>query len=173
MEIAPKDLLCTAACPLKPPIPEHLIKSIQREVMNNLKELNPVPNSIQTSSEAPLGFIYPSYRAARTETQRDRPSLNSSHRGVAYVSSSVGGSVSTLSFEETKARNQLSPRKRHGRGTRDRIRGFSRASRRNLLTRLASINRSAFKAFKGRLISITLTYPPANIQRILRSAITT
>jgi hypothetical protein len=42
---------------------------------------------------------------------------------------------------------------------RDRVRGFSRASRRNLLLRLASINRSAFKAFKGRLISITLTYP--------------
>ena len=42
---------------------------------------------------------------------------------------------------------------------RDRVRGFSRASRRNLLLRLASINRSAFRAFKGRLISITLTYP--------------
>jgi hypothetical protein len=42
---------------------------------------------------------------------------------------------------------------------RDRVRGFSRESRRNLLRRLASINRAAFKAFKGRLISITLTYP--------------
>jgi len=42
---------------------------------------------------------------------------------------------------------------------RDRVRGFSRASRRNLLLRLASINRRAFRAFKGRLISITLTYP--------------
>jgi hypothetical protein len=42
---------------------------------------------------------------------------------------------------------------------RDRVRGFSRASRRNLLLRLASINRRAFKAFKGRMISITLTYP--------------
>jgi len=30
--------------------------------MNNLKELHPVPNSIQTSSEDPLGFIYPTYR---------------------------------------------------------------------------------------------------------------
>jgi hypothetical protein len=48
---------------------------------------------------------------------------------------------------------------RHGRGTRDKVRGFSRASRSNLLRRLASINRAAFKAFKGRLISITLTYP--------------
>jgi hypothetical protein len=48
---------------------------------------------------------------------------------------------------------------RHGRGIRDRVRGFSRASRRNLLRRLASINRRAFRAFKGRIISITLTYP--------------
>jgi hypothetical protein len=87
------------------------------------------------------------------------PSLESPHQGVAYVSSSVGGSVSTLSFEDTITRNQLGPPKRHGRGMRDRIKGFSRASRRNLLLRLASINRSAFKAFKGRLISITLTYP--------------
>src|ERR671921_1174158 len=127
--------------------------------MNNLKELNPVPTSIQESSEDLPGFIYPTYRAAGTETQRDMPSLESPHQGVAYVSSSVGGSVSTLSFEDTITKNQLGPPKRRGRGTRDRVRGFSRASRRNLLLRLASINRSAFRAFKGRLISITLTYP--------------
>src|SRR5918993_3747646 len=107
----------------------------------------------------PTGFIYPSYRAAGTETQRDMPSLESPHQGVAYVSSSVGGSVSTLSFEDTKTSNRLSPRKHRGGGIRDRVRGFSRESRKNLLRRLASINRSAFRAFKGRLISITLTYP--------------
>src|ERR687897_1057494 len=107
----------------------------------------------------PAGFIYSSYQAAQTETQRDKPSLESSHQEVAHVSSSVGGSVSTLSFEETITKNQLVPPKRHGRGIRDRVRGFSRPSRRNLLRRLASINRAAFKAFKGRLISITLTYP--------------
>ena len=39
------------------------------------------------------------------------------------------------------------------------MRGFSRASRRDLLRRLASINRSAFRYFKGRLIFVTLTYP--------------
>jgi hypothetical protein len=127
--------------------------------MNNLKELNPVPNGIRESSEGPPGFIYPTYRTARTETARDMPSLESPHQEVAYVSSAVGGSVSTLSFEDTKTRNQLSPNRRHSGGIRDRIRGFSRASRRNLLRRLASINRAAFKAFKGRLISITLTYP--------------
>jgi hypothetical protein len=127
--------------------------------MNNLKELNPVPNSVQTSSEDPPGFIYPTYRAAPTEASRDKPSLKSSDQGVAYVSSSVGGSVSTLSFQDTTPRNYGSPPMRRGGGIRDRVRGFSRESRRNLLRRLASINRSAFKAFKGRIIFVTLTYP--------------
>jgi hypothetical protein len=127
--------------------------------MNNLKERNPVPTSVQGSSEDPPGFIYPTYRAAPTETQRDKPSLKSSHQGVAYVSSSVGGSVSTLSFEETTTKNQLSLPTHRGGGIRDKVRGFSRASRRNLLLRLASINRRAFRAFKGRMIFVTLTYP--------------
>jgi hypothetical protein len=107
----------------------------------------------------PTGFIYPSYRAAQTETQRDKPPLKSSHQGVAYVSSSVGGSVSTLSFEDTPTRSRHSSRRRHGGGIRTKVRGFSRASRRNLLLRLASINRRAFRAFKGRMIFVTLTYP--------------
>jgi hypothetical protein len=127
--------------------------------MNNLKERNSVLNGLQESSEDPPGFIYPTYRAASTKTLTDKHSLDNSHQGVAYISSSVEGSVSTLFFEETITKNQLSPPKRHGRGMRERIRGFSRASRRNLLLRLASINRRAFRAFKGRLISITLTYP--------------
>src|ERR671921_746770 len=105
------------------------------------------------------GFIYPSYRAAQTETQRDKPSSKSSHQDVAYLSSAVGGSVSTLSFEDTTTKNRFRSSKRLGGGSRDRVRGFSRESRTNLLRRLASINRAAFKAFKGRLISITLTYP--------------
>jgi hypothetical protein len=107
----------------------------------------------------PTGFIYSSYQAAQSETLTDRHSPNSSHQGVAYVSSAVGGSVSTLSFVDTKTSNQLSPSRHRGGGIRDRVRGFSRASRTNLLRRLASINRRAFRAFKGRLISITLTYP--------------
>jgi hypothetical protein len=107
----------------------------------------------------PTGFIYPTYRAAGTEASRDQPSLEGSHQGVAYVSSSVGGSVSTLSFEDTKTSNRLSPRRHRGGGTRDRVRGFSRESRRNLLRRLASINRSAFRTFRGRIIFVTLTYP--------------
>src|SRR5215207_3959326 len=107
----------------------------------------------------PTGFIYPSYRAAPTETHRDEASLKTSHQGVAYVSSSVGGSVSTLSFEDTTTKNRLSSHRRCSGGNRDRVRGFSRASRRNLLRHLASINRGAFRAFKGRMIFVTLTYP--------------
>jgi hypothetical protein len=130
--------------------------------MNNLKELNSISNDLQESSEDPPGFIYPTYRAAQTETHVEKPSPKSSHQPSAYVSSAVGGSVSTLSFENPKTSNQLSPPSpplRHGRGTRDKVRGFSRTSRRNLLLHLASINRRAFRAFKGRIIFVTLTYP--------------
>jgi len=127
--------------------------------MNNLKELNPVSTSVQRSSEDPQGFIYPSYRAAQTETHRDKPSLESPHQGVAYVSSSVGGSVSTISFEDTTTKIRFSSHRRCGGGIRDRVRGFSRASLRSLLRRLGSINRRAFRTFKGRMIFVTLTYP--------------
>ena len=67
--------------------------------------------------------------------------------------------MSTLSLEDTTPSNHCSPPTRRGGGIRDKVRGFCRASRRNLLRRLASINRRAFRTFKGRLISITLTYP--------------
>jgi hypothetical protein len=107
----------------------------------------------------PTGFIYPTYRAAQTETHRDKPSSESPCQGVAYVSSSVGGCVSTLSFEDTTIKNRLRPSKGLGGGTRDKVRGFSRASRTNLLRRLASINRRAFREFKGRMIFVSLTYP--------------
>src|SRR5919107_5480238 len=94
----------------------------------------------------PTGFIYPSYRAAQTETHRDKPSSKRSHQDVAYLSSSVGGCVSTLSFEDTTTKNKLSSHRRCGGGIREKVRGFSRASRRHLLLRLASINRRAFRA---------------------------
>ena len=127
--------------------------------MNNLKELNSVPNGVQMSSADPLGFIYPTYRAAGTEASRDKPTLEGSHQGVAYVSSSVGGSVSTLTFQDTTPRNYWRPPMRRGGGLRAKVRGFSRTSRTNFLRRLASINRSTFRAFKGRMIFVTLTYP--------------
>jgi hypothetical protein len=105
------------------------------------------------------GFIYGSYRAAATGASRDKPSLEGLHQGGAYVSSSVGGSLSTLSFEDTLVSNRASSHKRRGGGIRDRVRGFSKASRRNLLRRLASIDRGAFRAFEGRVLFVTLTYP--------------
>jgi hypothetical protein len=58
----------------------------------------------------PTGFIYPTYRAAQTETHRDKPSSRSSHQEVAYLYSSVGGSVSTLSFGDTTTKERLRPR---------------------------------------------------------------
>jgi hypothetical protein len=133
--------------------------SREKSVINNLKDLNPIPTRVQDSSEDPPGFIYTSYRASQPETHRDKPPLKSLHQGVAYVSSAVGGSVSTLSFEDIKVSNRLSPPTRRGGGIRDRVKGFSRVSRTNLLRCLASINRSAFRAFRGRIIFVTLTYP--------------
>jgi hypothetical protein len=107
----------------------------------------------------PAGFIYRSYRAAHTDTDRDKPPLEGSHREVARVSSSVGGSVSTLSFENTTTENRLSPSRRRGGGIRGRVTGFSRASRRNLLRHFASVNRDAFRGSRGRMVFVTLTYP--------------
>ncbi len=74
----------------------------------------------------------------------------------AYVSSTVGGSLSQVFLGEN-TRSQVVTT--HGGTSRGKIRGFSKASRRNLLRRMASINRTAFRANKGKVISITLTYP--------------
>src|ERR671932_2101609 len=73
-----------------------------------------------------------------------------------YVCSAVGGSLSQVSLgDDTRGRVVTT----HSRGIRGKIRGFSKDSRRNLLRRLASINRKAFEAYRGRLISVGLTYP--------------
>ncbi len=79
--------------------------------------------------------------------------LKSEH---AYVSFAVGGSLSQVCLgENTRSRVATT----HGGSTRAKISGLSRKSRRNLLRRMASINRTAFRAYKGRLISVVLTYP--------------
>jgi hypothetical protein len=112
------------------------------------------------ASREAKGFIYGSYRAELTETQMGRPTPpQHPRRGVAYVRSAVGGSVSTLSFEGTTTQDRFRSRRRRGGGIRDRVKGFSKASRRNLLRRLASVDRRAFRSFKGRIIFVTLTYP--------------
>jgi hypothetical protein len=119
--------------------------------------------------EVPPGFSYDaysavtyhSYSAVRGETQSSTPSLRQTDQRDASVSYAVGGSVSSVSFDDTKTGNRRvgTPRRRHGGGIRGKVRGFSRVSRRNLLRRLASINRTAFRAFEGKVYFLTLTYP--------------
>ena len=83
--------------------------------------------------------------------------MNSSTQTQAYVSSAVGGSLSQLSFTDNETSSRVATT--YGGGIRGKIKGFSRPSRRNLLRRLASINRTAFRSYKGRVFSVTLTYP--------------
>jgi hypothetical protein len=79
--------------------------------------------------------------------------------GVAYISSTVGGSLSTVSFQDNTIGKQAHPFKAHGWGIKGPVKGFSRVSRRNLLRRLASINRRAFRTSRVRVMALTLTYP--------------
>jgi hypothetical protein len=113
--------------------------------MSDLKDVNRVPNGILETSEDPLGLS-----TAHIGPQEQKP------RPISLLYRRV--SIYTLLRGSTQ-RNYWSPPMRRGGGIRDRVRGFSRASRRNLLRHLASINRSAFRAFKGRIIFVTLTYP--------------
>ncbi len=83
--------------------------------------------------------------------------MSSSAQEYAHVTSAVGGSVSLVSFDDSETRNRLGTAR--GGGIKGKIRGFFRVSRRNLLRRFASINRRAFRAHKGRVIAVTLTYP--------------
>ena len=117
------------------------------------------PETLCAQPTEPAGFIYPSYRAAESVAQRDERPLETSRQGVTHVSSAVGGSLSTLSFEETNRTSWSIPTTRRGGGARGPVRGFSGSSRRNLLRHFASINRSAFRAFEGKVFSLTLTYP--------------
>ena len=75
----------------------------------------------------------------------------------AYVSSAVGGSVSQVSLGDNTIGSRIVTTR--SRGIRGKVEGFSRESRRNLLRRIASINRTAFRAYRGRIMSATLTYP--------------
>lgn len=74
----------------------------------------------------------------------------------ACVSFAVGGSLSQVSLGGNTSSRVATP---HSRGIRGKVRGFSRTSRRNLLRRMASINRTAFREYEGRVFSVTLTYP--------------
>jgi hypothetical protein len=124
--------------------------------LNNSDIYNPGPENSCMPTKKTTGFIYSTYSAAGTEDHTNKTLKKVPDQKVAYLTSAVGGSLSTISFEDKEIRNQVHTR--HN-GIRGRIRGFSGVSRRNLLRRLASINRTAFNTFKGRLISVTLTYP--------------
>jgi len=105
---------CTTGVPSEATYPLNTLSRASRErpFMNNLKELNPVPTSVQGSSEDSPGFIYPSYRAAGTETHGDKPPIDGSHQEVAYLSSSVGPSESSRC--ERSARPIRDERPEHG-----------------------------------------------------------
>jgi hypothetical protein len=124
--------------------------------LNNSNSRNLVTGYLQNPPEDPRGFINSTYSAAEIETPNDKLSVKGSNQ-EAYVSSTIGGSVSSVSFKPSKPRNRTGSTRAGG--TRGKIKKFSRVSRRNLLTKLASINRTAFRAFKGRLLFASLTYP--------------
>jgi hypothetical protein len=124
--------------------------------LNNSNACSPETHYLQNSSEDELGFNYSTYPTAEVATPKDDLVIKGSNQGEAYLSSAVGGSVSQLSFKDNPRNHTPSTK---GGGIRGKIRGFSRVSRRNLLRKFASINRTAFRAFKGRVFFITLTYP--------------
>jgi hypothetical protein len=124
--------------------------------LNNLNSNNPDTDYLQHISEDPTSLDYSTYSAAEIDTYDAKPLIQGSNQEV-YISSTIGGSVSEISFEGPQTRNRIGTTS--SRGIRGKVRGFSRVSRRNLLRLLASINRSAFRAFKGRAISVGLTYP--------------
>jgi hypothetical protein len=125
--------------------------------LNNSNTHNQVTNNLQNLSKDPSGFIYHTYRAVQRENHRDKPVTKRSNQEEAYVSATVGGSLSQISFQGGEYRNRTSST--NCGGVKGKVKGFSRVSRRNLLRRFACINRVAFRAYKGRVTSITLTYP--------------
>jgi hypothetical protein len=98
----------------------------------------------------------PPSQSIHNESKEQKPMTKTLSLEHAYVSFAVGGSLAQVSLgDNTRNRvvttNVGSPRRK--------ISGFSRKSRRNLLGRMASMNRTTFRAYEGRLISLGLTYP--------------
>jgi hypothetical protein len=132
--------------------------------LNNLNTCNPDADYVQTLSEEEPGFnygTYPTVDYSTYPTAEEQISANNlvpkwSNEREAYLSSAIGGSVSQISFKDNASKQAHSTK---GGGTRGKVRGFSRVSRRNLLRKFASINRTSFRSFKGRLLFVTLTYP--------------
>jgi hypothetical protein len=94
--------------------------------MNNPYEHDPVPDDLQEASENRTGFIYTTYSAVSEEPPSYTPFLQPTDERAASVSYVVGGSVSTVSFDEGKVENRQSrARGRPGGGIRGRVRGGS------------------------------------------------
>lgn len=92
-------------------------------------------------------------RRGRAVSPAARPDL-----GAARVSSAVGGSLATLSFEEGLSEGPTPPHQRRGGGPRGKVKGYSRASRLRHLREMAQIDRTAVRASKGKSFFVTLTY---------------
>lgn len=91
--------------------------------------------------------------------QKKGPS-NRKQRGISYVSSAVGGSVSRVSSGDYRYLTSTTKSiTRGGGGKKAEIRRFSSASRLTFLRSIAQIDRGALYKTGVRLISITLTYP--------------
>jgi hypothetical protein len=125
-------------------------------LLYNSNTRNPVTN-LQNQPEDPTGFIYRTYSAGRREDYEEKPIKAGSNQAEAYVSFAIGGSLSQISFEVSKIKSR--PASNLGGGIKGKVRGFSRVSRRNFLRKFACINRTAFRAYKGMVFSVTLTYP--------------
>jgi hypothetical protein len=126
--------------------------------LNNSNTHNPVTDDIQKPTNNLTGFIYSTYSAAEREDHKDTSVNKRPNQEEAYVFSTIGGSLSQISFQDSEGRNRTSPHT-HAGGIKGKVKGFSRVSRWNLLRRFASINRTAFRSYAGRVFSITLTYP--------------
>ena len=149
----------STAGPLKHPSQKPLWKAIETGVvpLNNLNKHYSDTDGSYVQSEDPPGFIYRTYSAARRDDHEDKPVNKRSNQVEAYVSSTIGGSLSQISFQAREGRNRTG--QTYCGGIKGRVRGFSRVSRRNLLRKFASINRTSFRTYKGRVVSVTLTYP--------------
>ncbi len=123
--------------------------------MNNSCSHHPDSDSVKNSFEGPSGFIFRAYSAAKEDFPKDEPLMTSPNQEYAYLSSTVGGSSSILSFEETHKGNQVSPPKNRGGGIRGKVTEFSEASRLTFLRCLASID---YTTFEGKIYYLTLTY---------------
>jgi hypothetical protein len=123
-------------------------------VSSNPNAHNPDPDGAQSPSEYPIGFIFGTYSAAKEDYPKAKSLSNSPNQAYAYLSSTIGGSTSIVSFEGTQKEDRVRPPSSGG-GIRGKITGLSKASRRNLLRLLASID---YTSIEGKVFFASLSY---------------